>query len=83
MAEVSRSRGGEYNWVITCEHADCRHRIDLEFFLGQPRRGGVVMAKDRPSHKRALQKISRGLVERGASSSRIEREGKRGRTRRV
>ena len=38
MAEVESSRGGEYKWghyMLTI--ADCRRRIQLEFFLGTVR----------------------------------------------
>jgi hypothetical protein len=38
MAEVETSRGGEYKWghyMLT--NADCRRRIQLEFFLGTVR----------------------------------------------
>lgn len=38
LAEVESSRGGEYKWghcMLTI--ADCRHRIQLEFFLGTVR----------------------------------------------
>ncbi len=38
LAEVESSRGGEYNWghyMLTI--ADCRRRIQLEFFLGTVR----------------------------------------------
>lgn len=38
LAEVESSRGGEYKWgqyVLTI--ADCRRRIQLEFFLGTVR----------------------------------------------
>ena len=38
MAEVESSRGGEYKWghyMLTV--ADCRRRIQLEFFLGTVR----------------------------------------------
>ena len=38
LTEVESSRGGEYKWghcMLTL--ADCRHRIQLEFFLGTVR----------------------------------------------
>ena len=46
LAEAESSRGGEYKWghyMLTM--ADCRRRIQLEFFLGSKRDRRISLAK--------------------------------------
>jgi len=83
LAEVESSRGGEYNWGhYMLSIADCRHRIDLEFFLGTAQARRVVLAKiDRLIN--VLTKFRVALWKEAQLIANWEREGKRGRTRRV
>jgi hypothetical protein len=46
LAEVESSRSGEYKWghcMLTL--ADCRHRIQLEFFLGTKQARRISLKK--------------------------------------
>ena len=69
FAEVESSRGGEYKWghyMLTI--ADCRHRIQLEFFIGtlRARRESLrkidLLIKRLEEFRAALQKEA-GLIE--------------------
>lgn len=46
LAHVESSRGGEYDLGDNLIHlADCRHRIELEFFLGTKRDRAISLKK--------------------------------------
>ena len=77
LAEVESSRGGEYKWghcMLTI--ADCRRRIQLEFFLGtvRARRESVrkldLLMKVLGAFRNALLKEAQAITE-------YERAGKR------
>ena len=77
VAEVESSRGGEYKWghcMLTI--ADCRRRIQLEFFLG------TVRARRESLRKldlllKVLGSFRKALVAEAQAISEYERAGKR------
>jgi hypothetical protein len=83
LAEVESSRGGEYKWghcMLTI--ADCRRRIQLEFFLGtmQARRESLkkldLLLKVLGSFRNALLAEAQLITE-------YERDAKRGGTKKL
>jgi hypothetical protein len=83
FAEVESSQGGEYKWghyMVTI--ADCRRRIQIEFFLGTARARRQSLAKldllveVLTKFRLALRKEAQLITER-------EREGKRARISKV
>lgn len=81
LAEVESSRGGEYKWghcMVTM--ADCRRRIQLEFFLG------TVRARRESLRKldlllKVLGSFRNALVAEAQAISEFERTAKRTRNR--
>src|SRR6185369_3558726 len=84
LAEVESSRDGEYKWghyMLTI--ADCRRRIQLEFFLGtvRARRESLrkldLMLKVLGSFRTALLKEAQAITEYERSGKRVkEKRGK-------
>jgi hypothetical protein len=71
LAEVESSRGGEYKWghcMLTI--ADCRRRIQLEFFLGTVRARRESLLKVLGSFRSALLAEAHAITE-------VERAGKK------
>jgi hypothetical protein len=86
LAEVESSRGGEYKWghyMLTI--ADCRRRIQLEFFLGtvRARRESLrkldLLLKVLGSFRNALLKEAQAITEyERAGKSKHPRKGTKG-----
>ena len=83
LAEVESSRGGEYKWghyMLTI--ADCRRRIQLEFFLG------TVRARRESLRKldlllKVLGSFRNALISEAQAITEYERAGKRAKPNRV
>ena len=83
LAEVESSRGGEYKWghyMLTI--ADCRRRIQLEFFLG------TVRARRESLRKldlllKVLGSFRNALISEAQAITEYERAGKRAKPIRV
>ena len=83
FAEVESSRGGEYKWGhYMVSIADCRRRIQIEFFLGTARARRQSLAKiDRLLE--VLTKFRLALIKEAHLIAEYEREGKRARIKTV
>ena len=80
MAEVESSRGGEYKWghcMLTI--ADCRRRIQLEFFLGTVR-GRRESLRKLDLLLNVLGSFRSALIAEAQLITEYERAGKRTRT---
>jgi hypothetical protein len=80
MAEVESSRGGEYKWghcMLTI--ADCRRRIQLEFFLGTLR-GRRESLRKLDLLLKVLGSFRSALVAEAQLITEYERAGKRTKT---
>jgi len=77
FAEVESSHGGEYKWGhYMVSIADCRRRIQIEFFLGTARARRQSLAKiDRLLE--VLTKFRLALLKEAHLIAECEREGKR------
>ena len=83
FAEVESSRGGEYKWGhYMVSIADCRRRIQIEFFLGTARARRQSLAKiDRLLE--VLTKFRLALIKEAHLIGEFERAGKRARIKTV
>ena len=85
LAEVESSRGGEYKWghyMLTI--ADCRRRIQLEFFLGSVRarreslRKVDLLLKVLGSFRNALLSEAQAITEYERSGKRVKSKSQKG-----
>ena len=85
LAEVESSRGGEYKWghcMLTI--ADCRRRIQLEFFLGtvRARRESLrkldLLMKVLGAFRNALLKEAQAITEYERAARKTKKTGRRG-----
>ena len=83
LAEVESSRGGEYKWghcMLTI--ADCRRRIELEFFLGTMRARRESLRKLDLLLK-VLGSFRKALIAEAQLITEYERTGKRAKTKQI